>query len=154
MKCGAMDSVFALLDYAEGLHVPDKEWDDPRVQQLRDLCNKSVIFMNDVYSFEKELHDQNGCVERLVTNLVAYHVVREGMSIKEAIVKMVDINGQIEIDFQNISEEVFGDDLICNDTKQYIQALKAMIPGNILMSTMLNRYNTINYMPRRKSLCH
>ncbi|CAG2171173.1 unnamed protein product [Oppiella nova] len=143
MATGSMDTFISLIEYSVEVCVPDGDWDDPRVRQLRDLCNKSVVFMNDVYSFEKELRDQNGCVEGLVTNSVAYYVVREGMAIPEAISKMIGINGDIEREFKAISDDVYSDDDISADTKVFVRALTAMMPGNIVLSQTLLRYNKI-----------
>jgi len=59
LDSGAMKTIFALIEYSENIYIPDLVWHDERIQRLMDLCNLSTIFVNDVYSFEKEYLEQN-----------------------------------------------------------------------------------------------
>ncbi|CAG2121964.1 unnamed protein product, partial [Medioppia subpectinata] len=79
-----MEIIISLIEYSDEIHVPDNEWSDPRIARLRDLCNLSIVYINDVYSFEKELNEQNGVLERMLVNTVAYHSLREGITIAAA----------------------------------------------------------------------
>ena len=134
---------YSLVEIGQGLYVPEREWTDTRLKTLRDLCNKAIVYMNDVYSFEKELHDRNGCIEDLVTNVVAYYVVREDMPISEAMEKMIDISRHIERQFKVISDDVLNDNMICQDTKVFVRGIEAMISANITVSLELRCYNEI-----------
>ena len=136
-----MENVYSILEWGEGLAVTEWDWKDPRVQRLRDLCNKSTTQTNDVYWFEKELYEKDGRVELVVSNLVAYYAHNEGLPVREAMQKVLDLCREYEREFELISRDVDMDDGICDDTKVFIRGIKCMIPDNIHMSLVLPRFN-------------
>ncbi|XP_054158545.1 uncharacterized protein LOC128956858 [Oppia nitens] len=140
---GANETVSALLEYSDGLCVPEREWLDPRLQRLMYLFNYTVIYINDVYSFEKELYDQNGQLDRMFVNIVAYYVLDGKCSIREAMDKTLVICRQYEHEFDQLAKSVANDPTVSSDTKLYVQGLANLIAANYQVSITLNRYNSI-----------
>ncbi|XP_054158546.1 uncharacterized protein LOC128956860 [Oppia nitens] len=143
MDTSANATIFALLEYSDGLCVPEREWLDPRFQRLLHLANFAIIYVNDVYSFEKELYDQKGQLDRMFVNLVAYYILDQKCSIREAMDKTLVICRQHESEFDQLAKSVANDPSVSSDTKRYVQGLATFISGNYHMSITLNRYNNI-----------
>ncbi|CAG2108191.1 unnamed protein product [Medioppia subpectinata] len=125
-----MEIIIALIEYSDEIHVPDNEWSDPRIARLRDLCNLSIVYLNDVYSFEKELNEQNGVLEQMLVNTVAYHSLREGITIAAAMRKTLDAKRDIASEFDHLCADVLASDEFSADTKQFVRTLDTMIAGN------------------------
>ncbi|CAG2105917.1 unnamed protein product [Medioppia subpectinata] len=143
MGSAAMDFIMQIIEYSDEIQVPDSEWCDPRIARLRDLCNLCMIYVNDVYSFEKELNEQNGVLERMRINLVAYHSLREGITIAAAMAKTLDVNREYDAEFDRLCADVLTSDEFCADTKQYVRSLEAVLCGTHRIHVIANRYNEI-----------
>ncbi|CAG2114112.1 unnamed protein product, partial [Medioppia subpectinata] len=143
MTSGSAETMFAIIEYSDGVSVTDTEWADPRMSRLRELSNLSIQYVNDVYSFEKELHEKNGQIERMFVNLVAHYVLREGLTVGQAMEKTLHACREVETEFESLSRQVHESADFSPDAKHYVRSLAAMIGGNHHMSATITRYNNI-----------
>ncbi|XP_054156256.1 uncharacterized protein LOC128954681 [Oppia nitens] len=134
-------TLFTLIEYSDDLYVSQSEWSDPRIQRLLYLTHLQVVYVNDVYSFEKELYDQKGQLDLMFANLVAYYVLHDKCSIREAMDKTIDLVRQLEADFDELAKTVANDPLLSSDTKRFVEGLANYMASNYYLSITLDRYN-------------
>lgn len=138
-----MRTVFTLIEYSNNVHIPDHLWYDDRVQRLMDLCNLTVICVNDVYSFEKELLEQNGDMARMIANTVGFHVLKYKCSVEEAFERSLAIVRQYEIEYKELADSLVNDQSISAECKSFIDGVTAVNAGIFGISISCNRYNAI-----------
>ncbi|XP_054156267.1 uncharacterized protein LOC128954691 [Oppia nitens] len=137
-------TLFTLIEYSDGLYVPQTEWSDPRIQRLLYLTHLQVVYVNDVYSFEKELYDQKGQLDLMFANLVAYYVLHDKCSIREAMDKTIELVRQLEADFVELAKTVANDPELSFDAKRFVEGLANYMASNYHLSITLDRYNNFN----------
>lgn len=83
-----MRVVIQLQEYSDNLRLSKDEWDDQVMQQMLNMATLATVYSNDVLSFQKEYNDQRGELH-LMGNVVAATVVEKGLSIEEALDKIL-----------------------------------------------------------------
>lgn len=138
-----MKTIFVLIEYSENIYIPDQVWQDQRIQHLMDLCNLSTVFVNDVYSFEKEYLEQNQDMRKMIVTIVGFHVIKGKCSVEEAIVKSLHIIKNYESQYKELADSLINDEDISADTKKFIECVTAINGGNFALSIHTVRYNRI-----------
>lgn len=136
-----MNTIFSLIEYSVEIFIPDHDWHDERIQRLMHLCNLSTIFVNDVYSFEKEYLEQNEDMSKLIVNIVGFHVLKYKCSIAEAMHRSLEIIKECERDYKQLADSLVEDDGLSVEIKTFVQCLTAVNGGNFGLSIYCDRYN-------------
>ncbi|XP_037024969.1 uncharacterized protein LOC119066543 [Bradysia coprophila] len=143
LESGGMKTLFALIEYSEKIQLSDEVWHDDRIQRLMDLCNLCTIFVNDVYSFEKEYLEQNGNMTNMLVNIVGFHVLKYKCSIVEAFERSLNIIREYESEYKELADSLANDHNLGADGKKFVEGLTAVNAGNFALSIHCNRYNVI-----------
>lgn len=131
------------MEYSMGISISDQVWYDNRVQRLMDLCNQCAIFVNDVYSFEKEYIEANHDMNKMLANIVGFHVLKYECSVEDAIKKSLVTIEEYECKFKKLADSLVNDQGSSAECKTFIDGLTAVIAGNFAYSTQCKRYNDI-----------
>jgi len=124
-------------DALEGIakiHLPEMVYDDPLVQHLTEICRNTICFSNDLFSFGKEVQEQNNGAE---FNLVMILKRKFNLSIEQAIKEAARIHDDLVREFIQLSPLACKkyDSDITAALKIYIDALGKLMRGNIEWST-------------------
>ena len=99
-------TIQAIFEYGQNLNIPKEVWDSPQWQTFIDLCIKHVFVINDVFSLEKELKDQNNNLNKIMFNTVTVITATEGLTIEESLAKTVTIIEQTEEAIKELMEKL------------------------------------------------
>lgn len=143
IESGAMQTSLSLIEYAEQIDITDQQWYDDRFQRLMDLCSLCAIYVNDVYSFEKEYLEQNGDMSKMILNIVGFHVIKYKCSIEEAFERSLDIIRERESEYKTLADSLVNDDSLSDESKKFVECVTAVNGGNYGISIHCNRYNAI-----------
>ncbi|KAJ6639849.1 (+)-T-muurolol synthase ((2E,6E)-farnesyl diphosphate cyclizing), partial [Pseudolycoriella hygida] len=104
LRSAGIETLFSLIEYSEKIHLDDQFMQDERFQRLKDLCNLCVIFVNDLYSFEKEYVEQNEDMSKMVVNIVGFHVLKYKCSISEAMERSLEVIRDYERQYNELAK--------------------------------------------------
>ncbi|XP_054158744.1 uncharacterized protein LOC128957049 [Oppia nitens] len=129
-KAAGVRTCFVVLEYLHDYVLPETDWLDPRLQQLMDLTVLHILYVNDLFSFNKELVsvgkllaklstdgtngldlvdindiDESTILRHMYSNTVAVTAVNEGCSIQEAMQTIIDKVIECELDIIRIAKQ-------------------------------------------------
>ena len=128
------------IEYADDLFVPDEDWNDPRMQSLFDMMSEIFVFVNDFFSFEKEVIQLNGDLSQMF-NLVALISRLDDIPIASALEKLADMIRDMENRIRVAENILLNDPNVSGVTKTFIGKMNYFIGANHKVSTVLDRYN-------------
>ena len=127
-------------DALEGIakiYLPEEVYRDPIVHRLTEICRNTICFSNDLFSFGKEIEEQNNGAE---FNLVMILKHKYHLTIEDAILKAANIHDDLVREFIRLSSMAFKYDSEINSILQvYVDALGKLMRGNIEWSTRETR---------------
>jgi len=138
-----MQTLFALIEYSEKIHISEQFWYDVRIQRLMEMCNLLVIYINDVYSFEKEMLEMNEDLSKMMLNIVAFHVLKYQCSVEEAFERSLAIIRDYESEYKELSDSIQNDPCISAECKTFVKSLTDVCAGNFGLCLHCNRFNAI-----------
>ncbi|KAJ3169371.1 hypothetical protein HDU87_000646 [Geranomyces variabilis] len=132
----AVKLVFALIEYACDLDLPDRVASDPIIISLGDCCNDILTWANDIYSYN--LEQSWGETQ----NLIVVSMKDKNLSLQEG----VDFVGELireriacfEADKARLPS--FGSEEVDADVRTYVQGLEHWVSGVIAWSFQSKRY--------------
>ncbi|XP_054158193.1 uncharacterized protein LOC128956501 [Oppia nitens] len=142
------------------LELPERDWLDPRMQQLLELTKDHMICSNDLFSFEKELlaisadmtttiidgTDRDRHALAQMSNIVAMTAIDRQCSISEAqliIVELFDkLDGKI-IELVRDWEQCNGGQPLSPGARQFIRGLLYFLGGMYRTNTNSDRYHRL-----------
>lgn len=131
---------FHLIEYADQLYVPEPDWNDIRFQKLLELAATHVIFVNDFFSYEKEMREQNN-EHGKVFNPVSLIIQIEGLSVGKAFESLAKIIGDLEKEILIVENEILCDESFSKDTRTFIERMNYLMGGHFkVYSNVFNRY--------------
>ncbi|KAJ6639848.1 hypothetical protein Bhyg_12595 [Pseudolycoriella hygida] len=146
-----METLFLLLEYSEEIHPDDQFMQDERFQRLKDLCNLCVIFVNDLYSFEKEYVEQNEDMSKMVVNIVGFHVLKYKCSISEAMERSLVVIRDYERQYNELAEALCKEYGSRDSANKFIKALTDLNGEDILLDFNLQQRKS--FLAGWKSYC-
>ncbi|XP_054159531.1 pristinol synthase-like [Oppia nitens] len=152
------------LEYAYNIEIHESEWLDPRMQLLLQLLNDHIIYINDLFSFEKELKsniivksntmgtgshqslDDDRQVLPQMANTVAQTAVELNCSIPDAQTVICKRIEQLEIEMIKLvvdweQSSVNDGQSLSPGVRQFISGQLYMPGGNYRSSLGVDRYN-------------
>ena len=135
-----------LGEFTERVFITEEEWNDPEFQHLFDVCAKHVIAVNEIYSYEKELAENDNNMSKLANkNLMAMVILRDGLTVGEGIERMIELVIDIEKEFLQKQ------DIYLNKKQRSSSVIKfldkvviKLMTGNMKFSFESDRYQTMN----------
>ncbi|CAG2115948.1 unnamed protein product [Medioppia subpectinata] len=141
IKSAGVEAALQLIEYADGLYVPENEWRNPIFQRLFEMLCRLVVICNDMYSFEKEVLDA-GSADRVYGCVTALAQI-ENISLTESMNRWVTNYNLLEKSTMVVADELLEADWTSPDTRVFIQHGLALIGGNWKVHSFLDRYNTM-----------
>jgi len=115
------------------IYLPEELYSDSQICRLTELCRNTICFSNDLFSFGKEVEEQNNGAE---FNLVMIIKRKYDVSLEEAIIKAAEYHDSLVMEFLELSESAYRYDPETNaNLAVYIDALGKLMRGNIEWST-------------------
>lgn len=109
------------------------------LDELSDLHVRHSILINDLYSYDKEVHEVD-TINASIVNAVA--VTEQLLSVPPPLAKSIvrTITWDMEKEFHAMCEKLMGDPLLSDRQRVYVTALFDATAGNIFHSATLSRY--------------
>lgn len=146
IKSMAFRSVIGLIEIAYDLYLSNLEWEDADLKNILNLASHQMIYVNDLFSFEKEFNEQNKILKR-IPNIIAHQLLnmKDNTSFKD----------KVETVYKNIIEDIqyYEDELssaikkfLNNDEKtisqiKFVNNLIYVISGTYFTFSTNIRYN-------------
>lgn len=129
--------MIAALRFGCGVHQTQKEL--APFDELSDLFVRHSILINDLYSYDKEVHEVE-TINASIVNAVA--VSEQLLSVPPHVAKSIirTITWDMEKEFHAICEKFMHDPLLNDRQRVYVTALFDALAGNIFHSATLSRY--------------
>ena len=131
-----------MIEYVYDIAVPDSVWNDERWDKMLDIASVLTIYVNDIYSFEKELREE-GDINRLF-NAVAFIAVKDKLPIDSAMTKLADMIVQKEMELIDIENEIMADEDCLEVTRTFFHHVNHVMGGHWEVCKYLDRYNKFN----------
>ena len=129
-----------MIEYADNILVAEDELCDPKMERLHTLMSDIFVYVNDLFSFEKEIIQHSGRLDKTF-NLVALISRLEECDIGLAMQRLADMIRETERQIKKLEKELV-DDRNCSDVrKTLIGRMNYFVGGNHKVSTVLDRYN-------------
>lgn len=131
----------ALIELADGVHLPREVREHPAVTRLTLLADQAVCWANDLYSLNKEVHHQD------VHNLVLALQQERGGTLHEAMSRATQMYHRAVQDFREERSRLpsFGTADAC--LERYLDVLEVRIQSNLAWSRMVARYRPTESVP-------
>ena len=127
---------FQFMEFGYKMFVPLVEWEDPRFQRLLELSVKHIIYVNDIFSFEKEFNAQNGNLNTTFNGVAVLSILGD-IPISEAMNMMVEMTRDLERDILQLEEGIKCDEKVFTKvTLDFIEKIKYMMGGNYVVHTV------------------
>lgn len=146
VKSMAVKSVIGLIEIAYDLYLTDQEWNDSDFKNILNLTIYQIIYVNDLYSFEKEFKEQNKILTR-TPNIIAQKLlnVKNETLFKKSVETIynniiIDIK-YYERELSNAIQEFLNDNGKTMNQKSYVEKLVYVVSGNYFTSLTNIRYN-------------
>lgn len=129
--------MIAAVRFGCGVHQTPKEL--APFDELSDLFVRHSILINDLYSYDKEVHEAE-TINASIVNAVA--VTEQLLSVPPPLAKSIirTITWDIEKEFHAMCEKFMRDPLLNDRQRVYVTALFDALTGNIFHSATLSRY--------------
>lgn len=129
--------MIAAIRFGCGVHQTQKEL--ALFDELSDLLVRHSILINDLYSYDKEVHEVE-TINASIVNAVA--VTERLLSVPPLLAKNIirTITWDMEKEFHAMCEKFMHDPLLNDRQRVYITALFDSMAGNIFHSATLGRY--------------
>ena len=111
------------------MFVPELEWEDPRFQRLLELSVRHIFYVNDFFSFEKEMNANNNNL-RGIFNAVAVISILDGIDIGKAMEKLAELTRHLERDILLLEDQIKSDKMFSKVTHDFIEKLNYSLGGN------------------------
>ena len=134
--------LFSQIEYTDELFVPEDVWESRIWQQLLNLMTALALYLNDVYSFEKELKDMKS-IDKMV-NSVALLCHLKGITVNESMLEMAAIISKTEKKLIEIENKLLAIDDYPSDAKTFIVGMNYLISGSIVGYEKMGRYNKLD----------
>ena len=131
-----------MFEFVYDLKIPDSVWNGDKWQKMLDICSVLTIYVNDIFSFEKELREE-GDINRIF-NAVAFLAVQDKIKIERAMDKVAEMITEKERQLIDIENEIMEKKDCLEDTKTFIHHVNYMMGGHTEVSKYLDRYNKFN----------
>lgn len=134
---GGLQIITELLEIIDGIHLPTKVREHPKVQRLTEGSHRVACWTNDIISLEKEL--RHGEVNNLV--VVLHHAY--GLTLQQAIDRAAEMHNAEVCAFVELETCLpsFGSEVDAN-LRRYVSALRARMRGVLDWSYESERYRT------------
>jgi hypothetical protein len=139
-KASGVGPCLQAIEFAHRLSIPEQVWESARWQRLLYLSTKHIFVYNDMFSFEKEINEHGGNMDKMMFNTVAVVSITEGVSIDEALEKTVLIIEETESEMWGLEEEI-EKNCTSEDTKVFIQMLNLLCGGHVKAYDKMDRYS-------------
>lgn len=129
--------MIAAVRFGCGVHQTQKEL--APFDELSDLFVRHSILINDLYSYDKEVHEVE-TINASIVNAVA--VTEQLLSVPSPLAKSIirTITWDMEKEFHAMCETFMHDPLLNDRQRVYVTALFDALAGNIFHSATLSRY--------------
>lgn len=129
--------MIAAIRFGCGVHQTQKEL--APFDEVSDLWVRHSILINDLYSYDKEVHEAE-TVNASIVNAVA--VTEQLLSVPPSLAKNIirTITWDMENEFHAMCEKFMHDPLLNDRQRVYVTALFDSMAGNIFHSATLSRY--------------
>jgi len=135
--------VFQLIEYSENIYITEEEWQDPMFLKLIDIGVESLFFVNEIYSFRKELIECSGNFE-ICRNLIALFVTLDGMSLQGAVDRLMDMIRESEKKIWDLENEYYATHDVSEAMNHYINSFNLVCGGNWITHVGLDRYTSLD----------
>ena len=102
------------------------------------------IYVNDFFSFEKEIIQQKGDLSKMF-NLVALISRLDHCTIGQAMQRLTDMIMENEQKIRNAENDILNDSQCTEVKRTFIKRMNYFVGGNHKVSTVLDRYNKIDW---------
>jgi hypothetical protein len=133
-----------LVEFALGFELTQKEWESSILQNLIELAGKSILLVNDLFSFRKEIIESNGDL-RYCSNSIILYMVTENLLLQDSVDKLFKELNKTDKAFLAIEKNLKLEKTLSNNMIKFIDGLKALIGGNWLFQLGLKRYHGKNF---------
>ncbi|KIL61028.1 hypothetical protein M378DRAFT_167361 [Amanita muscaria Koide BX008] len=126
---------WALIEYANNLHIPDEVMDHPIIRSLGEAANDIVTWSNDIFSYnvEQSKHDTH--------NMISVVMHEHGLDLQSAVDFVGDMCKQsIDRFIKERAEVPSWDPVVDRDITIYVQGLADWIVGSLHWSFETERY--------------
>ncbi|NUS15041.1 MAG: cyclase [Streptomyces sp.] len=128
----------SLVDAVDGYELPELLYSRPEVQRVTALACNATTLVNDLYSFTKEM-----AIDEQHLNLPVVLAAEDGLGLKEAYLKAVDIHNEIMHAFEDEASVLAAGNPVM---ARYTTGLAAWVSGNHEWHyTNTYRYSLPNY---------
>ncbi|KAF5377733.1 hypothetical protein D9757_009369 [Collybiopsis confluens] len=127
---------WVLIEYANGLRIPDEVLYDPHIKKMETVANDFVTYVNDLYSYNIE--QSKGQIHNIITSLMH---ANQGMDIAAAVGCVNDLVQRTVDDFLELKVSLpsWGAEIDA-DVAVYIRGLESWMAGLIFWSLETERY--------------
>ncbi|KAG0585072.1 hypothetical protein KC19_3G255600 [Ceratodon purpureus] len=134
---GRLPSLF--VEFCNNLFLPTEIREHPVIQQLSIASHTYHSYINDIFSYSKELIDESQHSFNLVNVLMDQG---EGMLLPQAAWKAVNLINSIAHDFMELEMQLptWEDDQWNSDVRRYVEGLKELMSGDLYWHSMNKRY--------------
>ena len=137
----AAKPVFAMIEFADGIHITDREWSDPQMQRYMKAASLAIFIVNDYFSFEKESKQANGDYQMLC-NCVTVSITNEGLTVREAYRKTAELNDKYEREVIELRDKLLLRDDLSPDAKKFVDRVEYVTGGNFRVHTSIKPYKS------------
>ncbi|KAF9765899.1 hypothetical protein IL306_001744 [Fusarium sp. DS 682] len=133
----AKSFMIAAIRFGCGVHHTPEEI--APFDELEDLYVQHSILMNDLYSYDKEMHEARTMGGSVVN---AVHVIEKLMSVSPSLAKNITrtLSFDIEKKYYALSEKLMRDSSLNDGQRAYVVALFNCLTGNLFHHATLSRY--------------
>lgn len=124
LRCSA---VYPCLDsgaIVEGFTVPTAIWKDPAFRMMRMVTNLCVSFVNDLFSYAKELQAGE------FSNIVTVYQLAHDMNLEQAFVASIEMNDGIVGEYLDAKADLERRHRLDRGTRGYIELMESWMRGN------------------------
>ncbi|MBT2382460.1 terpene synthase family protein [Streptomyces sp. ISL-11] len=127
---------FPLLEYGLGLDLSGELESHPELERLNTLVARHWIGVNDIFSYRKESYSGD------TMNVIGLALAENGGDLQAAVNRVASTVRRTEEEFASLSEHFLNGPASGNtNVRQYVEALKWIITGNLEWSYITTRYN-------------
>ncbi|WP_373314673.1 terpene synthase family protein [Streptomyces longispororuber] len=127
---------FPLLEFGLGVDLSDRLAELPELRRLNALVGRHWIGVNDIFSYRKELYSGD------TMNEIQLALAENGGDLQAAVDRVAATVHRVEADFDHLTAQLrAGPAALDSDLGVYLDALEAMIAGNLEWSYLTPRYN-------------